>query len=97
MLNTDDTQDTKDYLIDEIHGKPNGLEFHPVKNPNDREMLEKRYGQVWDTDEFVKAFQVTSFLAPFVMVQRRSDGVTGTLKFQHLPRYYFSFLADGGR
>jgi len=57
----------------------------------ERKRLELRHKQVWDTDELGKDFTVRSFLAPFVMVTRKSDGKTGTLMFQHSPRFYFDF------
>ena len=34
------------------------------------------------------------FPAPLVVVRRRSDGVLGTLFFQHEPRFYFGFSPD---
>lgn len=60
----------------------------------DREKLEKIYGKVWDTKELQEAFTVQSFFAPFVDVTRKEDGVRGTLCFQHMPRFYFSFSPD---
>jgi hypothetical protein len=36
-------------------------------------------------------FQVLGFLAPYVVVRRRSDGRKGSLEFQHNPRFYFGF------
>jgi len=33
-------------------------------------------------------------MAPFIAVQRKSDGVKGSLEFQHQPRFYFNFQAD---
>jgi hypothetical protein len=57
----------------------------------EREKLEAQYGQVWDTQELQQDFEVLSFLAPLVRVRRKSDGVGGTLAFQHAPRYYFQF------
>jgi hypothetical protein len=33
-------------------------------------------------------------MAPFVVVRRKSDGVKGSMMFQHMPRYYFSFRED---
>lgn len=57
----------------------------------ERQQLEAKYGQVWDTSQMVNDYEAIGFLAPFVMVRRRSDGVKGSLKFQHSPRYYFSF------
>ena len=35
--------------------------------------------------------QVLGFLAPFVVVRRKSDGRKGSLTFSHSPRFYFSF------
>ena len=57
----------------------------------ERDRLAARYGQVWSTDEMAHDFTVEGFLAPFVVVERKSDGARGTLMFQHSPRYYFSF------
>jgi hypothetical protein len=56
-----------------------------------RDVLEAEYGQVWDTQQLNEAFEVTGFMAPFVVVKRKSDGVVGSLLFRHSPRYYFSF------
>lgn len=53
--------------------------------------LEKNNGRVWTTGEMTKEFDVREFLAPFVTVVRRSDGVKGTLMFTHRPRFYFKF------
>jgi hypothetical protein len=61
-------------------------------NAETRAELEKVYGgQVWDTEELSRDFIVEGFLAPFVRVTRKRDGVKGTLLFQHHPRFYFSF------
>lgn len=62
--------------------------------PIERIALEKEHGQVWNTEELKKDFSVLGFMAPFIVVQRKSDGVKGSLMFQHDPRYYFSFTAD---
>ena len=59
--------------------------------PNDRAALESRYGQVWDTAELSRDFEVLGFSAPLVVVRRKCDGVKGSLEFQHQPRLYFSF------
>ena len=56
-----------------------------------REELENKYGQVWDTAELTKEFSVEGFLAPFVVVVRKSDGVRGSMEFIHCPRFYFGF------
>lgn len=60
-------------------------------NPTERNALEAAYGQVWSTDELTAEFSVEGFLAPYVVVTRKADGVKGSLRFQHRPRYYFSF------
>jgi len=60
-----------------------------------REALEASYGQVYDTGELQQEFSVLGFMAPYVVVQRKSDGVKGSLEFQHSPRFYFNFQADG--
>jgi hypothetical protein len=77
---SDPTETIRRALVAEINQDPNG-----------REALEAQYGQVWDTGEMTKDFSVTGFGAPFVVVTRNSDGVKGTLQFQHNPRFYFSF------
>jgi len=60
-------------------------------NPTTRKEAEVAYGQVWDTSELSRDFTVISFLAPFVHVTRKQDGVEGTMLFQHRPRYYYRF------
>ncbi len=45
--------------------------------PGTREALESQYGQVWDTEELSRDFEVIGFLAPFVVVRRKSDGAKG--------------------
>lgn len=51
-------------------------------------------GQTWDTQQLQEDFTVEGFLAPFVLVKRKSDGVRGTLEFRHNPRVYFRFVPD---
>jgi len=49
----------------------------------------------WDTTALREAFEVTGFAAPYVIVRRRSDGVRGTLQFNHRnPRVYWGFVAE---
>jgi hypothetical protein len=66
-------------------------------HPEGRTLLEKQYGQVWDTDELRKDFEVLSFCAPWVVVKRRADGVVGSIEFQHAPRLYWGFREDRGQ
>lgn len=51
-------------------------------------------GEVWDTAALQRDFSVKAFAAPYVVVTRKSDGVTGLLEFAHSPRVYFGFVAD---
>jgi hypothetical protein len=60
----------------------------------ERSRLVTEYGQVWDTEELSRDFTVKGFMAPFVVVKRKSDGVLGSLYFQHQPRFYFNFQED---
>jgi len=55
--------------------------------------LEKA-AEKWNTDQLREQFEVVGFLAPFVAVVRKSDGVKGTLEFTHMPRWYFNFVKD---
>jgi hypothetical protein len=48
--------------------------------------------ETWTTDEVREQFEVLGFMAPFVAVIRRSDGVKGSLEFKHSPRVYFNFV-----
>lgn len=50
--------------------------------------------EAWTTDEMRELFSVESFLAPFVMVRRKSDGARGTLQFQASPRFYHSWVSE---
>ena len=62
--------------------------------PGSREALEAQYGQVWNTEQLTKDFEVIGFMAPLVVVRRRGDGVKGSLEFQHSPRLYWGFVED---
>ena len=60
--------------------------------PNPRAVLEAKYGTVYDTAEMTAAFSVEGFMAPYVVVTRKSDGVKGSLEFCSRPsRFYFNF------
>lgn len=50
--------------------------------------------QVWDTDALTKEFEVRAFMAPFVIVKRKADGVLGTMKFTHDSRWYFGWQPE---
>ena len=59
--------------------------------PGTREYLEVKHGKVWSTSELQEEFEAIGFMAPLIVVRRRSDGVKGSLTFQHSPRFYFDF------
>ena len=60
----------------------------------ERQRLEAQYSQVWDTAQLAEDFEVLGFMAPYIVVLRKSDGRKGSLEFQHLPRFYFNFALD---
>ena len=66
-------------------------------DPGSREALVAIHGQVWNTEELSRDFEVLGFLAPLVVVRRRSDGAKGSLYFQHIPRFYFGFTPHESR
>lgn len=61
---------------------------------NTRQTLEEKHGQVWNTDEMQEEFDAIGFMAPLIVVSRKSDGVKGSLEFSHNPRYYFNWQVD---
>jgi hypothetical protein len=46
---------------------------------------------VWSTAGLQMDFKVIAFQAPYVSVERRSDGVQGSLRFTDRPRFYFGW------
>lgn len=62
--------------------------------PRAREALAAQHGQVWNTEELARDYEVLGFLAPYVVVRRKADGQLGSLVFQHAPRIYFDFTPD---
>ena len=62
--------------------------------PGDRPALVQRHGDVWDGVELGRDFEVIGFMAPLVVARRRSDGMRGSLEFQHHPRFYFNWRDD---
>ena len=78
-------------MYDETEGIRRQMVAEINANAGPRAELEAQHGQVWDTSELQNDFQVVGFAAPFVIVRRRSDGVRGSLMFQHDPRLYYGF------
>lgn len=62
--------------------------------PGSREDLEARFVDVYDTQQLQETFTVLGFCAPFCVVARKSDGVRGSIMFQHDPRFYHSFKPE---
>ena len=79
----DPTEDARRALVAQIN-----------REQAERDVLEIRYGQVWNTSELAEDFEVLEFAAPFVVVRRKTDTKLGSLMFQHHPRYYFAFQED---
>lgn len=48
-------------------------------------------GPEWTTEELTRDFEVLGFMAPYVVVRRKVDGVKGSLMFRHSPRVYFDW------
>jgi len=84
---SDQTESKRRELVSEIN-----TEVSQLTNP--RAELEAKYGQCWDTQELQADYSVQGFMAPFVVVSRKADGVRGTLMFSHSPRFYHSFSAE---
>ena len=77
----DPTEAARRQRLKEINGEPKG-----------KEALGAIYGQVWDTRELARDFTIIGFMAPIIVVQRKADGVKGSLEFQHgPPRLYFNW------
>ena len=72
---SDSTEPIRQMRLAEING-----------NPGSREALEAQYGRVWSRQQLSEDFEVIGFMAPFVVVHRKADGVRGSLEFQRSGR-----------
>jgi hypothetical protein len=81
-------------MIDETESIRRRLQMEINLKAASRESLELEHGEVWNTEELSREFIVVGFIAPFVVVQRKSDGKKGSFLFQHEPRFFFGFLPD---
>lgn len=79
-MSADPTESVRKELLAQINDEPGS-----------REALEQEHEKVWDTRQLGEDFDVLGFMAPVVVVRRKSDGQKGSLYFQHSPRLYFSF------
>lgn len=84
-----DLEDTLLWLAQLINAEATSGQYldHAVA----RRLLEEKHGQVWTTDELAREFEVLAFADPLVVVRRRVDKKTGSLIFQHYPRFYFQW------
>jgi hypothetical protein len=81
-------------MFDETEGIRREMTATINANAGPRAELEAKHGQVWDTSQLQDDFQVVGFMAPLVVVKRRSDGIKGSLMFQNDPRLYYSFQPE---
>jgi hypothetical protein len=88
-VESDDTEEIRRARLAGINGAVKSQDTDIERN-----RLEIRYGQVWNTAQLASEFEVLGFKAPYVVVRRRSDGLKGSLEFQHHPRLYFNFDLD---
>jgi hypothetical protein len=90
----DDTEDMRRAMLAEAAERMRRtmLAEAAERGPLSREDLTTLHGTVYDTQELQEVFTVHNFLAPFISCTRKSDGVKGSMQFQHHPRFYFDFL-----
>lgn len=82
----DETEGIRRFLVEALNA---GL---PQEEAEAKAQLQVQYGEdVWDTKEMSERFEAIGFMAPYVVVRRRSDSKKGTLMFTHSPRFYFSW------
>ena len=81
-------------MIDETESIRRNIVAEINLQPGSREALEAQHGKVYDTSELQEEFQALGFMAPFIVVSRRSDGMRGSLLFQNSPRFYYGFKPE---
>jgi len=87
----DDTEGIRRGMVGEINSQ-----VQSNSKISERVRLEQEYGQVWDMNELSAEFKVQGFMAPFIIVIRKSTGEKGSLMFQDRPRFYFSWTVVKG-
>ena len=85
----DETESIRRALVAGINAQVESDEPDP-----ERKRLMEENGEVWNTEELSRDFEVIGFMAPFCTVKRKSDGAKGSIMFQHRPRFYFGFRKD---
>ena len=59
-----------------------------------KQLADQGHTEVMSTAQAQERYRFLSFGAPFVDVERKSDGVRGYLQFTHSPRLYFGFTEE---
>jgi hypothetical protein len=60
--------------------------------PLSRTKLEAKYERIWNTQQLTEEFVVTAFIAPLVVVRRKTDNAIGSLEFQNKPRFFYDWM-----
>ena len=55
---------------------------------DERDELEARYGQVWDTRQLARDFILLGIQPARLFVRRKNDGMTGWLAYPHAPGFW---------
>jgi hypothetical protein len=90
------TEPIVDVVVDGMRRK-RMVQLNADPEKNTRDELTTKYGQVWSASELVTDFDVQDFIAPYLVVRRKSDGKVGSMEFTHSPRFYFNFAANKNR
>lgn len=64
------------------------MKEHQQRDPEQHEPREE-----WNTAELQEQYTVKGFGTSLCVVERKSDGVLGSLNFDHHPRIYYDFVA----
>lgn len=96
MMPVDETEEIRRDLLSKVNAVTRDEENKPRSESDVRADLEAAYGKVYNTRELSEHFIVLGFMAPFVIVRRKSDNVKGSLSFTHSPRMYFDFQPYNG-
>lgn len=96
MLTTDPTEDIRRQQCQAIANDLNAAKAQGVTHEEIKLAIEALHGQTWDTAQMQTDFEAIGFMAPLIVVRRRSDGQKGSLYFTHgyNPRLYYGFEED---
>ena len=57
----------------------------------ERARLEKLHGKVYNTQEVQAEFDIEGFIFTCYRTSQAKSKISGTMEFQHSPRFYFNF------